>query len=242
MFMNDIEEAMLLLDSDTPVTDNDEFISLFDIVESGYPRPEWEELIMTNAYCAYMYARHCLRKPWPKAESIIATQPWLATKYAQFLIMGKWQPAEDITLFFGRSDDQDEVTTAQYTAVYYCRYAREGPWPEAERFICKNPKTAYDYAANVLHRRWIKGEKAILGDHESTYQYVKEVLKQRWPQAEKLMLLSPKWSFWYARDIIKDRWPEAEPIITKSKYQTEYLNWVNNLPQSSKSRASTSKF
>ena len=99
-----------------------------------------------------------------------------------------------------------------------CDYARYyGRWPEAEKYIIKDPERAYKYAEYVIEGRWPEAEETIIESPKWAYCYAKNVIKGRWPEAEGTIRKDPEWACDYARFVIKGRWPEAEETIVKSE-------------------------
>ena len=120
-------------------------------------------------------------------------------------------------------------------------------WPEAEPYIMKNPKYAFDYAYDVINKeknlgiRWPEAEPYIMKSPRYAHSYAYNVINKRkdhgkrWPEAEPYIMKSSETAFDYAYYVInkeKDlgkRWPEAEPFIkTSPEYAYKYARYVIN--------------
>ena len=87
-----------------------------------------------------------------------------------------------------------------------------------------DPRSAYDYARDVIGGQFPEGEPAIATNSFTALYYAKDVIKGRFPEAEATIAKSPQWAYYYAVNVIKGRFPEAEPAIAKSpNYSTMYL-------------------
>ena len=93
------------------------------------------------------------------------------------------------------------------SAYEYARDVIRGRWPEAEKVIASDAFSACDYAKNVIGGRWPEAEKVIASDAYSAYLYAMYVIRGRWPEAEKVIASDSVPAFYYANDVIKDRKP-----------------------------------
>jgi hypothetical protein len=87
---------------------------------------------------------------------------------------------------------------------------------ELESEIAKDPKSAYEYAQDVIKERFELGEPAIAKDAQFAYWYAQNIIGGRFPLGEPAIATSAEWSYYYAQDIIKERFPLGEPAITQS--------------------------
>ena len=93
-----------------------------------------------------------------------------------------------------------------------------------------NPKTAYEYAENVIKGRWTEGEAVIASNPKYAYYYAKNVIKGRWHEGEAVIASDPCYAYKYARDFIKGRWPKGEAAIASDpKYANEYANFLKKM-------------
>ena len=56
---------------------------------TGKRLPELEDLIMTDPWCSYLYARDIIKGRWIEAEDIIMTSSYESYRYAKYVIKGK---------------------------------------------------------------------------------------------------------------------------------------------------------
>ena len=58
-------------------------------------------------------------------------------------------------------------------ALYRCAFENlEERWPEAEPFICRDPRSAYHYARFLIKGRWPEAEPYIMKDPEWYNNYL----------------------------------------------------------------------
>ena len=76
-----------------------------------------------------------------------------------------------------------------------------------ESLWAKDPKLAYLYAVNVLHKRFPAGEDTIVTDAAYSYLYAREVLHKRFPAGEDVIARNESYSYLYAKHILRDSDP-----------------------------------
>ena len=192
---------------------------------------EYERLLKSNQYWAYLYCRDIIRGRWPEAEPYIMKDPEWAYEYIKYIVKGRWKEAEsyikkNIGIYsqyydrfirgkYLKTDDELKKMSKTRRAEYLFNHAlhskdRKRLEKKYEDMIKIVPECAYLYAKRIIKKRWPEAEKYIMGNSHYAYLYAKHIIKGRWPEAEKYIMKSPKWAYWYAKDIIKGRWPEAE--------------------------------
>ena len=126
----------------------------------------------SNAVFAMWYAENVAKGEWkPGEKAILKGEDWTAFYYAR--AMGRrWGPAEKKILA-----EKDVVTCFDYADQVI-----KGRWPEAEKFIIKNPDFALLYANNFFGGKWEEYEKSIINDTERCYLYAKDAIKGRLPE------------------------------------------------------------
>jgi len=131
----------------------------------------------------------------------------------------------DYARHYGRWPEAEKYIIKDPERAYkYAEYVIEGRWPEAEETIIKSPKWAYCYAKDVIKGRWPEAEGTIIESALGAYRYAQDVIEGRWPEAEETIIKSPKYAYLYAIDAIKGRWPEAEKTISEAGfYADEYI-------------------
>lgn len=149
---------------------------------------------------------------------------------------------------------QEMLEALPHTAIaeFACWYAvnvLDGPWPEAECVILKDPETVVAYAADAVKERRPDLETVILTHPMAASNYACFFLKSPWEEAEAVISTHAIASFYYARDlgvrspciisailqnpwwsvmfcarVLLARWPEAEPgILTDLTAIRKYL-------------------
>jgi hypothetical protein len=114
-------------------------------------------------------------------------------------------------------------------ACNYCIKIRKERWPEAEKYILKNPESIVEYASKIIDGRWIEAEPYLINSEPTNFYhwhlmnyyygvYSKEFPGQRWLEAEPSIAKQAKFAHEYIRKVIKARWPEAEPYIMKDSH------------------------
>ena len=73
-----------------------------------------------------------------------------------------------------------------------------------ESLWAKDPKLAYLYAVNVLHKRFPAGEDTIATDAAYSYLYAREVLHKRFPAGEDVIARNDSYSYLYAKHVLRD--------------------------------------
>ena len=90
-----------------------------------------------------------------------------------------------------------------------------------ESLWTKDPKLAYLYAVNVLHKRFPAGEDTIVTDAAYSYLYAREVLHKRFPPGEEVIARNESYSYLYAKNILRDSdpgsWAERYLASRKAK-------------------------
>ena len=79
---------------------------------------ELENIISTDPYYAYYYARQIINGRWLEAEKIIINDPIWAYEYAQNIIKGRWKEAENI------------IAKDPFYAFFYAKNIMKGKLPE----------------------------------------------------------------------------------------------------------------
>ncbi len=87
--------------------------------------------------------------------------------------------------------NRKEALKSPRTAFNYARDVIKGRWPEAEDIISKDPPHAFLYATYIIGKRWLKGEKAISENSSWAYLYAHNIIKSRWPKGEKAISRDP---------------------------------------------------
>jgi len=86
----------------------------------------------------------------------------------------------------------DNLTTenGRRAIVSYALKFVKLPWKQLEDKIMssKNPEMALAYSKSILKKPWPDGEKIIAADAKSAFEYATEVLKKKWPEGEETLL------------------------------------------------------
>ena len=122
-------------------------------------------------------------------------------------------------------------------AVVWSR-RRKCRFPEAEPYIAKDPKSAYEYARDIIRGRWPAGEAAVSKDPRYAYQYAKDIIRGRWPEGEAAIVADTHLSYeyaghlayLYAKDVIRGRWPEAEEHLAYAS-PSEINRYISLFPE-----------
>ena len=109
---------------------------------------------------------------------------------------------------------KDKLTNPK-TAYEYAENVIKGRWTEGEAVIASNPKYAYYYAKNVIKGRWHEGEAVIASDPKYAYFYAINVIVGRWHEGEAVIASDPKYAYLYVMNVIKGIWPEGEAVISR---------------------------
>jgi hypothetical protein len=165
-----------------------------------------EQVIVTDAECAYNYARDVIKSKWVEGETIIATNPTYAYLYARDIIKGEFPKGEKI------------IATDPKWAAYYALDVINDKWVEAEPIIATDPGCAYVYAQYVIKDEWKEGEPVIATDPECAYKYARDIIKDEWKEGEPIIATNPEYAYRYAFDIIGGRWIKGEKIIATNPY------------------------
>ena len=75
------------------------------------------------------------------------------------------------------------------------------------------PMFAYEYGRR--HGFTDELVSAVAKHPKSAFEYAWEIIEGRFPEGEAVIATDPQYAYWYAKNVIKDRWPEAEPVIAK---------------------------
>jgi hypothetical protein len=152
----------------------------------------------SNAVFAMWYAENVAKGEWkPGEKAILKGEDWTAFYYAR--AMGRrWGPAEKKILA-----EKDVVTCFDYADQVI-----KGRWPEAEKFIIKNPDFALRYAIQVIKGRWPEAEKFIIKNPDFALLYANNFFGGKWEEYEKSIINDTERCYLYAKDAIKGRLPE----------------------------------
>lgn len=117
----------------------------------------------------------------------------------------------------------DDITSTQkrYRKYWYDKPAKA--YTNVLHIIKRSPVYAYAYAAEIIKGRWIEAEPYIMKNARFAFEYNIHILNkyrvvERWLDAEEYLMKDPEFAFHYARSVIKDRWYEAEPYIKTNIY------------------------
>lgn len=179
-----------------------------------------------SAQLAYMekiaFAYHKSGVPfsiWPKGSKPykkLIKDPKAAYVYAKDIIKGRFEEAEPYIA-------KDAESAFYYTRLVLNPLGIER-WPEAEKYIIKEPAWATSYAACVLGRRWLEAEPRIMKDASIIPRYVEDVIGGRWPEAEPKVVKNAETAYWYAK-AIKERIPEAEKVLARGETHDGYTTF-----------------
>ena len=97
---------------------------------------------------------------------------------------------------------------------------------ELESIIATDAVWSHHYAKYVIKGRWEPGEAIIVTDDYYPYLYAKNVIKGRWEPGEASIATDDWHSYLYAKNVIKGRFPLCEPVISKSVYWEDYLEFI----------------
>lgn len=156
---------------------------------------------------------------WPKGSKPykkLIKDPKAACAYAKDIIKGRFEEAEPYIA-------KDAESAFLYTRLVLNPLGIER-WPEAEKYIMKEPTWATSYAARVLDRRWPEAEPYIMKDARWIPYYVERVIGGRWPEAEPKVMKSAETAYWYAK-AIKERIPEAEKVLARGETHNGYTTF-----------------
>jgi hypothetical protein len=85
-------------------------------------------------------------------------------------------------------------------------WGEEGPWPELEPALARDPDTAFRYANYYLNGRFPLGEKVIAQSPAAAYAYALLILKGRFPEGEEAILRDPKYGPMYQKNLDEGFW------------------------------------
>ncbi len=87
------------------------------------------------------------------------------------------------------------------TALYFETRERDS---RLEAEIIRDPRSAMEYARDVLQAPWPEAEAVIAtGRPRFMYLYARDVLRAPWPEAEAMIAVDDQWSYLYVQDVIK---------------------------------------
>ena len=113
--------------------------------------------------------------------------------------------------------------------AYYICYYRKRRILELEPIIITDPEYSYFYAINIIKGPFKKGEDIISKDSTRSYQYARDIKKGRFPKGEKSIIKDPKLAYWYCKLIINFPLEEAHPVILKSMWKEDYIDYLKEI-------------
>jgi len=111
--------------------------------------PRLEEILATDPFFSFLYAKNILRGRFEQGEATIAGHSSWAYQYCHCVIKGRWP--------------QIEATLAK-CPTQVCLYAGNvirGRFIEGEKTIMQLPCYAVDYAIRHMKSRWLEAEQYI---------------------------------------------------------------------------------
>lgn len=191
---------------------------------------EAEDLIATDKYYSYLYAKDILNRDNPpvpnrfvKGESEMAKDATVAFSYASVVLKRRFREGESAIIADKRS------------IIPYVRAVIIGTWHEAEETINRFDHLSKEYA-NILIERGLDAKYAFgvlqsIHPLENIYKhllftnpvycvgYITNTRKKQWEEAEPCIAKESKSSVDYAR-FIGGKFPAGEPAIAKNAYSS----------------------
>ena len=103
-------------------------------------------------------------------------------------------------------------------------------WPEAEKYIKKNPKWACAYAADVIKSRWKEAENIIAKNQYAASDYYILIIKGNWSEwTDEEIARSTAWMYYYAKklgDMLPKKLHE-QMLMRGDEYGWEYKQFLN---------------
>lgn len=113
--------------------------------------------------------------------------------------------------------------------AYYVCYNKKRRILELEHIIITDPNWSYWYAVNVINGPFKKGEKIISKDSTRSYLYARDIKMGRFQKGEKSIIKDPKLAYWYCKLIINFPLEEAHPVILKSMWKEDYIDYLKEI-------------
>lgn len=117
-------------------------------------------------------------------------------------------------------------------AYLYAKEVLHKRWPAVEPTIATSAAWSCSYAIDVLgyEQRFLLGEPAIAASPENAFKYALHKIRGAWPPGEPAILTDPEFAYKYAKYVLGAPWPKAENTIAQdSHYALLYAkNVLNN--------------
>ena len=180
---------------------------LHNIIGSKKRWIEAEKKYINNSEFVYKYS-NLMEKRWLQGEkTLLKSKDENLVLYYIYLIEEKnnsWPEAKDVIF-----------SSSQLTYIYSEYNNKQEDFIKS--IIIKDPKSAAQYASNVINERWKEAESIISTDSEASIiyaQHIKNILGKIWRNGEKAILKDPRSAAKYSIEILEDRWKQGEKIIS----------------------------